>query len=139
MLKHLLLYEKFELETDLTKEQIRRNLKFFLIDEDENYYGEYTKEGFFLAERAYKSFIVGHSRNSFAPIGKVKIQEVDGHNRASVAIRMNLFVHITVLPIYWAFLLSIIGIPFAWLLFYFIYFRNAKRLKEHIKNIVTVA
>ncbi|MBQ9084238.1 MAG: hypothetical protein IJY24_01140 [Clostridia bacterium] len=139
MLKHLLLYEKFELETDLTEEQIRRNLKFFLIDEDENYYGEYTEEGFFLAERARKSFIVGHSHNSFVPIGRAKIKEIDGHNRVSVTIRMNLIVHIMVLPFYWACLLSIFGIPFAWLLFYFGYFRNAKRLKEHIRNIVTVA
>lgn len=133
-LRWLLLYEKFEIETKLSKEEIQKRIISFANSESTNYYGNISENGFFIAEKCNKHFVVVHYRNSFAPVAKAKITEKDGISTISVVIRMNILVLLLFAPIYFASLLTVVLFLFMRVFLYFTFLKPSKRLKKSINE-----
>lgn len=133
-LRWLLLYEKFEIETKLSKEEIQKRIMSFVNSESRIYYGNISENGFFIAEKSSKHFVVLHSRNSFVPVAKAKITEKDGISTISVVIRMHILVLVLFAPIYFASLLSVVLFPLMRVFLYFAFLRPSKRLKKSINE-----
>lgn len=131
-LRWLLLYEKFEIETKLSKEQIQKRIISFVHSESTYYYGNISENGFFIAEKSNKHFVVVSTRNSFVPVAKAKITEKDGISTISVVIRMHILVLVLFAPIYFASLLSVVLFPFMRIFLYFTFLKPSKRLKKSI-------
>ncbi len=135
-LQRLLLFEKCEIKTKLSKNEILKKIDSFADPEYTDYYGSISEDGFFIAEKNRKYFTGGHSQNSFAPVAKAKITESDGMTTVSMVIRMNLLVLILFAPIYFVSLLTGVLFPFMLILLHFVFVKPTKRLKEKIDDIL---
>ena len=135
-LQRLFLFEKYEIQTKLSKQQILNKIKSFADPEYTDYYGSISECGFFVGEKNRKYFPSGHSQNPFAPVAKAKIVEKDGITTVSMIIRMNLLVLILFVPIYVMSLLTIVLFPFVLLFLHFTFVKPAKRLKQEIENLL---
>jgi hypothetical protein len=136
ILRKLLLFDKFEIKTRLSKREILRKIDSFADPKYTDYYGYLMEDGFIISEKYVKSFGVGTTKNSFVPVAKAKISEGDGITVVSVAIRMHLVPLILFTPMYLACLLSVVMFPVIFLLLHFTFFRSAKRLKEALENLL---
>lgn len=135
-LQRLFLFEKYEIETRLSKKEILKKIDSFADPEYTDYCGSISEEGFFIAEKIRKSFTGGRSQNPFAPVANAKITEMDGMTTVSLVIRMNLLTLILFAPIYLMSLITVILFPFMLLLTHFAFFKPAKRLKEALENLI---
>ena len=133
-LRWLLLYEKFEIETKLSKEEIHKRIISFVNSESTYYYGNISENGFFISEKSSKNFVVLHTRNSFVPVAKAKITEKDGISTISVVIRMHILVLVLFAPIYFASLISVVLFPLMRVFLYFAFIKPSKRLKNSINE-----
>lgn len=136
LLQKLLLFEKCEIQSKLSKRQILNRIKSFADTEYSDYYGGISECGFFIGEKNVKHFAGGYSKNSFAPVAKAKIDEEDGITTVSMVIRMNLFVLILFAPIYFASLITVILYPFVLILLRFTFVKPAERLKQAIEDLL---
>lgn len=136
LLQKLLLFEKCEIQSKLSKRQILNRIKSFADTEYSDYYGGVSECGFFIGEKNAKHFAGGHSKNSFAPVAKAKINEEDGITTVSMVIRMNLFVLILFAPVYFASLITVILYPFVLILLRFAFVKPAERLKQAIEDLL---
>lgn len=134
--QRLFLFEKYEIQTKLSKQQILDKIKSFADPEYTDYYGSISECGFFIGEKNRKFFSGGHSQNSFAPVAKAKIVEKDSITTVSMIIRMNLLVMILFAPIYVMSLLTIVLFPLVLLFLHFAFVKPAKRLKQEIENLL---
>lgn len=145
-LQRLFLFEKFQLETTLSKKEIFNKVETFLCVESEDYYGKIWEDGFYVAEKSRKHFMaIGYSRNSFAPVARAKIKESETGNTITVTLRMNVFVMAMMIPmLYLSFLTVFVtetyGLMFiiVLLMLYLGFFRPAKRLKEYLTDMLKV-
>ncbi len=135
-LQRLFLFEKCEIQTKLSKQQILNKIKSFAVPKYTDYYGSISESGFFIGEKNRKHFSGGHSQNSFAPVAKAKIVEKDGITTVSMIMRMNLLVMILFAPIYVMSLLTIVLFPFVLLFLHFTFVKPAKRLKQEIETLL---
>lgn len=136
IIQHLLLFEKFEIQTKLSKKEILKKINSFAQLEYTDYYGSVSENGFFLAEKNIKHFAGGHTKNSFAPIAKASIEEKDGCSTISGVLRMNILVLILFVPIYLVSLLFIVPFPIMLIILRVAFFRPVKRLKEELENLL---
>ena len=135
--QRLLLFEKCEIKTKLSKKEILKKIKSFADSKyNSDYYGRIYENGFVIAERYIKQYAVGHSRNSFAPVAKAKIAESDNITTVSMVIRMNFLVQIGFAPIWFISMFTIVLLPFMLILLHFAFIKPAKRLKEEIENLL---
>lgn len=134
--QRLLLFEKCEIQTKLSKKEILQRIDSFADPRYTDYYGKVSDEGFYITEKNIKTFAGGHSQNSFAPVAKAKITEKEGIATVSMVIRMNLLVLILFAPIYVISLLTVVLFPFMLLLLYFFFVKPAKRLKTSIEDLL---
>ena len=135
-IQHLLLFEKIEIQTKLSKKEILEKIESFADPDYTDYYGSVADDGFFIAEKSRKTFAGGHTQNSFAPIARAKIDERDGITSVSVVLRMNLLVLILFAPIYFISLLLIVPFPIMLIILYFAFVKPAMRLKETLENLL---
>jgi len=135
--QRLFLFEKCEIQTKLSKQQILNRVKSFADFEDADYYCSVLEDRFFIGEKSRKHFVGGHSQNSFAPVATAKITEKDGSTTVSMVLRMNLLVLILFVPFYVLSLLTIVLFPLVWVLLYFAFVKPTKRLKQLIENLLT--
>ncbi len=135
--QRLLLFEKFEIQTKLSKQQILNKVKSFADPEYTDYYGSISECGFFIGEKYIKQSAFVRTRNSFAPVAKAKIIEKDGMSTVSIVIRMHLLPLILFAPVYLMSLITVVLFPFAWLLLHFTFVKPAKKLKQEIENLLT--
>ena len=136
-IQRLLLFENFETQTKLSKQEILKRVKSFADAEYTDYCGSISEEGFFIAEKNRKTFAGGHTQNSFAPIAKAKINEKDGLCTVSIVLRMNILVLILFAPIYFISLLLIVPFPIILIVLHFAFVKPAKRLKESLENLLS--
>ena len=132
----LFLFEKCEMKTKLSKQEILNRVTSFVDYEHTDYYGSVSECGFFIGERNRKHFTGGHTQTSFAPVAKAKIIEENGVTTVSMVLRMHLLVLILFIPIYIALSLTIVLFPFVWILLYFAFVKPAKKLKLSIENLL---
>ncbi len=153
ILQKILLIEKFEIKTKLSKERVQRILE---LETRQNYDYRtcFSEKGFCVAEktRKYSGFV--RTNNSFAPVATAKFSEQDGMTVISVLIRMRLFVCLLWYPLclfsVFAAIAAVIGlivgdvellvgIPI-FLFFFglplFAFGRPAKRLKAFLENLL---
>lgn len=135
-IQRLFLFEKFEIQTKLSKQEILKRIKSFADPEYTDYYGSVSEDGFFVAEKNRKHFAGGHTQNSFAPVAKAKIEEKDGISTVSVVLRMNILVLILFAPIYFISLMLVLPFPIMLIAVYFAFVKPAKRLKEVLENLL---
>lgn len=135
-IQRLLLFEKFEIKTKLSKKEILKKIESFAAPEYTDYYGSVSESGFFIAEKNRKHFAGGHTQNSFAPIARAKIDEKDGISSVSVVLRMNILVLILFVPIYLISLLLIVPFPIMLIVLYFAFIKPAKRLRETLEDLL---
>ncbi len=135
-IQRLFLFEKFEIQTKLSKQEILKRIKSFADPEYTDYYGSVSEDGFFVAEKNRKHFAGGHTQNSFAPVAKAKIEEKDGISTVSVVLRMNILVLILFAPIYFISLMLVLPFPIMLIAVYFAFVKPAKRLKEALENLL---
>ncbi len=135
-MQRLFLFEKFEIQTKLSKREIRKRIRSFADPEYTDYYGGVSEDGFLVAEKSRKHFAGGHTQNSFAPVAKAKIVESDGISTVSVILRMNLLVLFLFAPIYVASLITIVLFPFMLLWLRFAFVKPAERLKDRIEDLL---
>ena len=135
--QRLLIFEKYEIETKLSKKEILEKIASFADPEYTDYYGSIATDGFFVAEKNRKYFGIGLSQNSFAPVVKAKIIEKDGITTVSMVIRMHLIMLVLFVPIYIMSLITIVLFPFMLLLLHFAFVKPAKKSKETIKYLLT--
>ncbi len=133
----LFLFEKFVIQTKLSKKQILTKVMAFADPEYNDYYGSISEDGFFVAEKNIKHFTGGHSRNSFAPTAKATITEKDGISTVSVVLRMNIPALILFAPFYFISLLLVLPFPFMLILLHFAYVKPSGRLKEALEDLLT--
>jgi len=134
--QRLLLFEKCEIQTKLSKKEILQKIDAFADPQYSDYYGNVSEDGFFVAEKNIKTFAGGHSQNSFAPVAKAKITEKEGVTTVSMVIRMKLLVLILFAPIYIISLLTVVLFPLVLILLYFTFVKPAKRLKNSIEDLL---
>lgn len=134
--QRLLLYEKCEIQTKLSKKEILRRIDSFADPQYSDYYANVSDEGFCVAEKNIKTLAGGHSQNSFAPVAKAKITEKEGVTTVSMVIRMNLLVLILFAPIYVISLLTVVLFPLMLILLHFFFVKPAKRLKISIEDLL---
>ena len=135
-IQHLLLFEKLEIQTKLSKKEILKKIESFADPDYTDYYGSVSDDGFFIVEKNRKNFVGGHTQNSFAPIARAKIDEREGISSVSIVIRMNILVLILFAPIYFISLLLILPFPIMLIILYFAFVKPAKRLKETLENLL---
>lgn len=126
----IFLFHKFSFQTKLPKNKISERAGLFMSGDD--YYGSLRENGFYIGKRPYKSFIIGHARNSFAPVFIGKITDESDVVTVSVIIRMSILVWIITLMLSVVFLISIVFYPLFLLVMYFAFFRPAKKMKEEL-------
>ena len=134
--QRLFLFEKCEIQTKFSKQQVLNRVTSFINYEHMDYYGSVWEDGFFIGEKNRKHITGGHTQNSFAPVAKAKIIEENGVTTVSMVLRMHLLVLILFIPIYIALLLTIVLSPFVWILLYFAFVKPAKKLKLSIENLL---
>ena len=132
----MLLFEKFEIQTSLSKKEILKKVKSFADPKYTDYYGSISENGFFIGEKNIKYYTGGHSTNSFAPIAKAEINEKEGISSVSVVIRMNILVLVLFVPIYLVSLFLIIPFPIVLAILYFAFIKPAKRLKTILEELL---
>ena len=136
LIQHLFLFEKFEIQTKMSKKEIIKKVSSFADPEYTDYYGSVSEDGFFIAEKNRKHFVVGRTQNSFAPTAKARIEEKDGYSTVSGVLRMNILVLILFAPIYLFSLLLIIPFPIMLIILHFAFFKPVKRLKEKLYDLL---
>ncbi len=134
--QRLFLFEKCEIKTKLSKQQVLSRVTSFIDSEHTDYYGSVSEDGFFIGEKNRKHITGGHTQNSFAPVAKAKIIEENGIISISMVLRMHLLVLILFIPIYIASLLTIVMFPFVWILLHFAFVKPTKKLKQQIENLL---
>ena len=134
-LQKLFLFEKFTVQTKLSKQRIQSRVESFIEAECHDYYGKATKRGFFIGEKFIKHRTFVRINNSFAPVARARILEADGTTTVSVVMRMHLFA-IVFAPIYLASLLTVLLFPFVSLLLRFAFFNPKKRLKQSLEALL---
>ena len=134
--QRLFLFEKCEIKTKLSKQEILNRVTSFVDYEHTDYYGSVSECGFFIGEKNRKHFTGGHTQNSFAPVAKAKITEENGITSVSIVLRMHLMVMILFIPFYVVSLLTIVMFPLVWIWLYFAFIKPAKKLKEQIENLL---
>ncbi|MBR7117146.1 MAG: hypothetical protein IKC87_05500 [Clostridia bacterium] len=136
ILQRLLLFEKFEIKTKLSKQQILDRVKSFADPGYTDYYGSISESGFFIGEKPLKHSTFVHTKNSFAPVVKAKIVEKDGISTVSIVVRMHLLVLILFIPMYVASLFTIVMFPLVLLFLHFTFVKPAERLKREVENLL---
>ena len=134
--QRLFLFEKCEIKTKLSKQEILNRVTSFVDCEHTDYYGSISEYGFFIGEKNIKHFTGGSTQNSFAPVAKAKIIEENGVTSVSMVLRMHLIVMILFIPFYVVSLLTIVMFPLVWILLYFAFIKPTKKLKEQIENLL---
>ena len=135
--QRLFLFEKCEIKTKLSKQQILSRVTSFVDFEHSDYYGSVSECGFFIGEKNIKHFTGGHTQNAFAPIAKAKIIEENGITSVSMVLRMHLIAMILFIPFYVVSLLTVVMFPLIWILLYFAFLKPTKKLKQQIENLLT--
>lgn len=135
-LQRLLLFNKYDIQTKLSKQQILDRVKSFVDDIYTDYYGSISESGFFVGEKAIKHSAFVHTNNSFAPIAKGTIVENDEVTTVTITTRMHLLTLIPFFPIYVISLLTVFLFPFVLLLLYFAFLKPQKRLEQEIENLL---
>lgn len=136
ILQRLLLFEKFEIKTKLSKQQILDRVKSFADPVYTDYYGSISESGFFIGAKPAKHSAFVHTKNSFAPVVKAKIVEKDGISTVSMVVRMHLLVLILFIPIYVSSLFTIVMFPLMLLFLHFTFVKPAERLKREVENLL---
>lgn len=126
-------FQKFELQTKLSKQDILRKVHDFADPEYTDYYGYVSDNGFIIAEKCSKHFSFGRSNNSFAPVLTAKITEKDGLSTVQGILRMRILTLLIFIPIYILSILTIVLFPFDYLLMYFAFVRPANKLKQELE------
>lgn len=135
-LRTLLLFDKFEIKTKLTPEEIDEKVGYFARIKNDDYYADTEDNGFYIAEKFIKHQGFITSKNSFAPIATAKYKVDEGVTTVSVIIHMRLPVAIIFVPIYLLSLASIVPFPFMLLISYFSFVRPAEKLKDILEYLV---
>lgn len=133
--QRLFLFKKFEIRTELSKQQILDMIKSYADAEYTDYYAGISKCGFFVGERFIKHYGFIRTRNSFAPVAKAKITEKDSINTISIVVRMHLLILILFAPLYLMSLLTIVLFPFVLLFLHFTFVKPMNRLKQEIEDL----
>lgn len=162
-LQRLFLFEKFKIKTTLTKEEIQSRVMAFVASESQTYRGKITKKGFRIIERRWKRSQYsrhGYDWNGYVPIVKAKIKEKCGFSEISCVLRSRGSDGFLTNPAYLFFMgVAIFGLvsffselasgnialiflffplPFfcSLILFHFFFFKPAKKLREHLENLL---
>ena len=135
-LQHLLLHERFEIQTKLSKKEIIDRVSSFIDPKYTDYYGSVSDNEFLIAQKSRKQFAVGYTHNSFAPVAKARIEEKDGYCLISGIMRMNILVSVLFAPFYLISLLLVVPFPLMLFLLHFAFVKPAKRLKESIEALM---
>ena len=134
--QRLFLFEKCEIKTKLSKQQILSRVTSFVDCEHTDYYGSISEYGFFIGEKNIKHFTGGSTQNSFAPVAKAKIIEENGVTSVSMVLRMHLIVMILFIPFYVLSLLTVVMFPFVWILLHFALAKPSIKLKQQIEDLL---
>ena len=134
--QRLFLFERCEFKTRLSKKEVLKKIASFADPEYTDYYGNVWDDGFFIAEKNRKTFVFGHSQNSFAPVAKAKITENGGVTTVSMVLRMNLLVLILFVPLYVISFLTVVLFPLLLILLRFAFIKPANRLKEAVEELL---
>ena len=135
-IQHLLLFEKLEIQSNLSKKEILKRIESFADADLTDYYGSVSDNGFSVTQKSRKRFAGGYTQNSFAPVASAKIDESEGISSVSVIIRMNMLVLILFAPIYLISLLLIVPFPIMLVVLYFSFMKPAKKLREALENLL---
>lgn len=136
-IQHLFLFEKLDIQTKLSKKAIHRRVRDFVEFESDDYYGKISDDGFSVFEKSIKRFWWGHTKNSFAPMAKAKIDEKDGYTTVSVVFRMHPIIIVLFVPMYILFVLTVILLPLLLGLLYVFFFRRIKKLKGILEELLS--
>lgn len=137
LLRRLLLFDRFEIRTKQPREEVLAKIESLLNNGYGEYYGRVSERGFLVGDKPIKSFGIGRMNNSFAPIARASVVEVDGETVITGILRMNLPVLIIFIPIYLGFLYTLLLFPVAHIMLHFFFFRPAKRLREVLEGLLT--
>ncbi len=159
-LQRLFLFERFKIKTTLTKEEIQSRVMAFVTAESQTYRGKITRKGFRVAEREWRRTQNGWGRYQYGPVIKAKIKEKNGYSKISCFLRSRSSYDFLTNPAYLVFMgFAIWGLvsffselasgkfalvflfftlPFfgSLILFHFDFFKPAKKLKEHLENLL---
>ena len=138
-LKWLLLFEKFEIKTKLSKNQILKRIESFIDPKYNNCLGAVTDDGFYIFKKSIEYNGGGHTRNSFVPTVRASISETGEITTVSAVLRMNILVWLIVVPIYLFSLFCILPFPIAFTVIYFLYMKPAEDFKESLIGMLTEA
>ena len=134
--QRLFLFEKCEIQTKLSKQQVLNRIKSFADPHYTDYYGRISENGFFVAEKPIKHHSFLRTHNSFAPVARGKVTEKDGVTTVSMVLRMHLLVWILFIPVYIVSFLSVFLFPLFWIVLYFAFVKPSKRLKQSIEGLL---
>ena len=136
ILQNLLLFEKFEFKTKMSKERIIKNVSSFADPQYSDHYGYVTDDGFLVGEKHVKIHNHNFSRNNFAPMARAKIEEGDDITVVSGVLRMHIILLLMIAPIYYLSLLTVVAFPIMFLFLYIVYLRPLKRLRVKIEDLL---
>ena len=135
-LRTLLLFDKFEIKTKLTPEEIDEKVGYFSRIKNDDYYADTEDNGFYIAEKFIKHHGFFTSKNSFAPIATAKYKVEEGVTTVSVIIHMRLPVAIIFVPIYLLSLATLVPFLLMLLFSYLFFARPAEKLKDILEYLL---
>ena len=139
-LQWLFFFEKFEIQTKLSKQAILQKIEPFTREQYDGYTGRLRDNGFVIAQKPYSYSGFLRTRNSLAPIAEATITEADGITTVSGLLRPHRLVQCCLysffLPLI---LLTLFAGPFPLIIegiFYFCFFRPAHQLLDTLKELL---
>ena len=130
------MFEKFEVQTKLSKDEIQRRIRTFVEFGDDTHYGSLSEDGFVVAQKFYSNSGVVIARNSFAPVAQGRIVESNGITTVSVTLRMHLSVLALFMPLYLLCMLLVAPFPLMFALGYIGFLRPAKKLRAELEELM---
>ena len=138
-LKNFFLFQKFEIQSELSKKEILRKVYDFADSEYTDYYCRIKDDGFVIAEKCCRKLTFGYLRNSFAPVATAKMTEKNGLSSVKGILRMRIPVMLLTVPFCFISLITIVTFPFTCLLMYFAFVRPANQLKKELEFLLSEA
>ncbi len=135
--QHLLLFEKFEIKTKISKARVSKLISDLGDSQYNDYYAVISEDGFVVGEKIMKVSGAFRSRNSFAPIATATVTEEGDLRVIRGTLRMNTVALVFFVPLYVLSAVILWLFPFMLLLTHFAVWKSAKKLREDIENILS--
>ena len=131
--QRLLLHERLEIETGLSKQEIHKRLELFNKTEWPYFYAIDRDDKFYITETRHSSS--SFNCTSFPAMAKARIRKTKKGHAISVVLGLHPITSVIFLPLYFFFMITLICFPIIILILKLTFWPSLERVKEQIINL----